>query len=1091
MEQSGWGRVTVSRRGVVVAGGVVAAGAALSADRQMNSIVDELFGEAAAKFGVGKVRVERIRRGDDLLVANLVIANMTYHKLGVGGLLKTGKDPGYLALILPGQSLGENWTNTVDEFSDVFELALPTVLSFRIEPKRNIPYKLSALLDLSGRSLNHDDIRKSGTVIMRGTQIEAPYRLQISPHPTTRWLNDAALRKLAIDGGPETAELWNTRLTGQVLRTSSAGKPELAVDPRGTINKVIDATLNLQTPSEKDAQGDSSKDTFPLRYDDRRDIVRQTRPDFKVRRDADGRVTHAPVRADQLILSARGATLDLHGEWSGANRLKAWDHRATLGRDNYVRTIEAGWITPFRHPATVITETWRLMGGAAQLVSRSTLIIRDPVADTDLATTRTRNGVTFGLPFPFVSVTCAQTVSSGVLRINTQNGGEVVRELAGGLHRPLRLPFIGLDHDGNPIPFRSAVWFVPGEVPEGDGLGWNGLAPDVRTVEMASLPVAVAPQDAAHPRLTTVPMTGMVIGVAPEPEASHPKWRPVAISMDIDSPGISALSGSAGPVKHAYHPAYAKPNQQSNGPFVGGDEDNPGGIVLAATGGGTIASRNTGGLAPMPKYQGLSRSSGSILASSDAALDNLGQPSGPDVKQLINDLFAGIYLIGPLQLSDIVAPDVGLFRSSTTASKAGVPAAPGIPGVTHEVRDGRVYVDLDLTLPLQWWKGAGLAFKPAADSLQIKAHLESGAGGPTETTIDARLRNVAIEFAGIIALPIRELRARIGTGGAAFDFGIENVQFIGELAFLQPLSSFLQLGAASGSAGTSRALAPRLLPTYDDQTGTMVVRSGAPARTDTAQGVDAFVDADGLHLRAGFGIPDVPLGVFSLTGLNFGIEVNLPFGGGLDIHAWFATHEDPFQVNYCGFGGGGYVDIVMGQLPGGNGDDGKFGLKKVTASLCVSAKLGIDLVVASGELSVRVGMILELGHDGTTITAYFRISGSVSIPLVCSVSVTFELRMSFHTSGNRVIVNGTATFLLDVQVLVVSADYEATLSKSFKGGRNGNQLEDGRDPFARRSLGPTAGWAEDGVLDPEETPTFRSVHPTVDTWREYAAAFEA
>lgn len=1088
MEQSGWGRVTVSRRGVVVVGGVIAAGAALSADALLGSVVDEVVDEAAARFGVGKIRVDRVRRGADLLVANLVIANLTHQELKGKGVLFAGREPGYLSLILPGQSLGE----TVDfpEEGDLpyeprrnpAELALPAVLAFEIEPNSSIPYSLDALLNLAKKRPVDKLVRRKGKVISPGTHIEAPYRMRLQPHSKLRWYNDTRPKYLNADDGPTTAELWHARLAGQTLGASGTGVPRLSVDPRGTINKVV--AFPDKDPYGPGPVGEAIE--TPLTPGERSKIY-QNAPDFNTQL-IGGEVAKAPVVAEEVILSALGATLDLNGQWPAAtNGAIKWDHRATLGRDNYVRVVQAGWLAPYRHRAVLIVVTERRMllspdvldrtrAAQALLVKRFTLVVTEPIADTDLEDLRREGGTTRGLEFPFTQVACRQTVTSGLTGVSDiLTEGGMPLEIVAGVPRPLRLPFVGRDHLGQQIPFESAVWFVPGPEQRNPGAldpakpddrrkweRWNTESSD-RAAGIAGLPVAIAPEHPDHPGLSTVPLTGLRVDVATLQQGAYPPWRPVAASLAVDSPGISALGGG-GPVAHSYHAMYLA------------DQDNRGGIVLGTDDGPEVDKETSGGLVPLPQYRGLSRTSGSIMAMKPSALDRLGGASVPDPGDVIRDLFEGVYLLGPLQLSDIVKPVAGMFDVVGRAT-SGTPGN-SVPGVTHEVRDGRVYVDLDLNLPLKYWRGGPLAFKPSADSLHVKAHVESGGDTPTEVSIDARLQKVAVEFAGVIALPIAEFRARIGTGGKSFDFEVENVQFLKELAFLQPLSEFLQLGAAEGGLGKQSALDRPQQP-YADRTGTSVAKASAGA----IEGVDAFIDEDGLHLAAGFGLPDVPLGAFSLSGLNFGIGVDLPFGGGLEIHAWFASHEDPFQVTYCGFGGGGYVDIVIGDV------GGETGLKRISASLFVSARLGIDLIVASGELAVRVGLVLTIeAGKSPTIAAYFRISGSVSIPLVASVSVTFELTLKFRPAleaGERTVVAGTATFLLDVQVVVVSGTYEATLSKTFRGGRNGRALGEDDDPF--RSLARSLPGAAD--LPDDQPLGFRDVHPTSATWRDFAAAF--
>ena len=273
---------------------------------------------------------------------------------------------------------------------------------------------------------------------------------------------------------------------------------------------------------------------------------------------------------------------------------------------------------------------------------------------------------------------------------------------------------------------------------------------------------------------------------------------------------------------------------------------------------------------------------------------------------------------------------------------------------------------------------------------------------------------------------------------------------------------------------------------YANHAGTLVA---APGLGQAGNGVDAYIDDDGLHLVADFSVPDVRLGIFTLTGMNFGVGIDLPFGGGLQVHAYFASFANPFMVTYSGFGGTGFVDVLIA-------DDGR---QLIRASIGVAATLGIDLVVASGSLSVNVGFILTIENSKAngaeiTLAAYFRISGSVSVPFICTVSVLFELLLEFRPglNGKESKLTGTARFLLKVDTLICDEEVEARVSKTFKGGLPGQSLDGNSDPFKPSSAGLSGGAVTAGadrlLADDAEVPTFRTAH-TASTWQKYATAF--
>ena len=1066
---TGWGRAAVTRRGVVLSGGVVAAGAVAGSGAPANHLITPLLPAAGAWTGI---RVERIRRASDLLVANLVINQLTYTTIqGVPYLVAGAVNPGYLGLVLPGQSVGEHVA--VSQVPPVAaELAQPTILGFQVPTNGKIPYDIDRLLDLAGLTPLYD-ASGSGPA----TMIEAPYRLQIQPHSVLRWLNDTAPKAINV-GGVRSTELWHARLAS--LNLFGDKRP----DPRSTLFKVVSIPRELPgTPL-----------ALPLSPAERTRIVTNAAT-FDTVVDANGRVTRAPVAVDEVIVSPLGASLELHGRWPGATLL-AWDHRATLGRDNYVRTVLRGWIAPFRHPAALITETVRTMrrhpanpgsgtpeSTEALLIKRGTLVITEPVADTTLEAWRTGPTTVKGTPFPFTSVRCQRTVVPEVSNAADLGAhGGVVETLAVGAAGPIQLPFTGTDHSGREVPFSSAVWFEPADrLRTEEWLGWNAQPSAVRVADVPRVDVTIAPEHPDHPGLTTLPVEGMLVRIE-KVGGPQPPWRPVA-RIDADVPAVSALSSSPSlPVAHVYHSDYVA------------DENNAGGVVLTVEfpsgspvdgGATTVDPKATGGLLKMPSYQGMSRKVGAVLADDNGALHTLS--SGlPTIKQLFGDLT----LIGTLKLVDIIPP-LGTPASSPSAAPADAvdDVLGSIPGVTHEVRDGRVYVDMDLTFPLKFFRAGPLAFLPGDNPLQLKAHAEGGAGGPSETSIDARLREVALEFARMIAIPVVELRAQWESGAKpVFSFEIDNIRFLEELSFLQPLSNLVRLGAIKGSTGTPPAPDGKGAA-YTNRAGTVL--AGAASGSGPSDAVDTYIDEEGLHLVAETGVPDIGVGVFTLTGLNFGAGVDLPFGGGIEVHLFFASYDNPFTVTFSGFGGTGFVDVAIS------------GRKQVVkASIGVAATLGIDLVVASGSLSVNVGFVLIVENDDDVagepdigLQAYFRISGSVSVPLICTVSVVFELILEFRPGADDKPskLTGTARFLLKVDTLIFDDEVEARLSRTFKGGSTPSELTADGDPFAsgpsKNGAARMAGPDRTLAGDFDTAPTFRTTHPDASTWQQYAANF--
>src|SRR5262249_14400292 len=133
-----------------------------------------------------------------------------------------------------------------------------------------------------------------------------------------------------------------------------------------------------------------------------------------------------PLDVHLFALTSLGALLDTRGAWpyrqpTGLS-VEEWRHKATLGRDHYVRVVYAGFLFPFGHRASVIKITERQFhsdkpGNAAYLRQRMFLVVRDPVK-TYRATFRpydgpdaSRKGEQYDLMMPFEAVRILTLVS--------------------------------------------------------------------------------------------------------------------------------------------------------------------------------------------------------------------------------------------------------------------------------------------------------------------------------------------------------------------------------------------------------------------------------------------------------------------------------------------------------------------------------------------------------------------------------------------------------------------------------------------------------------------------------------------------------
>ena len=79
-----------------------------------------------------------------------------------------------------------------------------------------------------------------------------------------------------------------------------------------------------------------------------------------------------PVPVNNLMLTTLGAYLDWHAYFDvptpqdNVLNIIEWEHRATLGRDNFVKVVEEGYLFPFGHRAAVVKITERKFDAATK-----------------------------------------------------------------------------------------------------------------------------------------------------------------------------------------------------------------------------------------------------------------------------------------------------------------------------------------------------------------------------------------------------------------------------------------------------------------------------------------------------------------------------------------------------------------------------------------------------------------------------------------------------------------------------------------------------------------------------------------------------
>lgn len=220
------------------------------------------------------------------------------------------------------------------------------------------------------------------------TALEIPWRLQLSPHSRGAFAH--ALEQAEHDG---RVELWHSRLATRTdgpadLDPASAPPLDEARSAARTVRAVW--TRDFRTPDAATALAGAfptedfgNPATLPpfrasLTVRDRMQLVHLTSnhrwPGYKPR----------PAAVERLMLTAPGGWLALTAQFdpSGAGGLsiEEWRHRATLGRDHYVKVVYQGVLLPFGHRASLVKVTERRVkaDGRATLYQRLFIVVREP-----------------------------------------------------------------------------------------------------------------------------------------------------------------------------------------------------------------------------------------------------------------------------------------------------------------------------------------------------------------------------------------------------------------------------------------------------------------------------------------------------------------------------------------------------------------------------------------------------------------------------------------------------------------------------------------------------------------------------------------
>ncbi len=760
------------------------------------------------------------------------------------------------------------------------------------------------------------------------------------------------------------------------VRTIDENGDFVEVDEKNDLLRTVRAVWHRDKPAP-----DETAPGFlgSLNADNRAAIVRLT-SDSR-RREPD------PLDVRRLHLSALGAWIDWQGHWDNASP-SAYIHQATMGRDQFVRVDYPVYWYPFGPRATVVKITERRIdptaeNPAANLFQRFFLVLREHTRDyTDIRVTG-QSGVQDHPvlnAFPFRTITIDPVVSVDIDPPPNDPPVEPFVPTVGG--KPYQWKVTGVDHEGRSVTMITPLVAVPipdPDVPMNPPAHTKAHDTWINGVVKKHHPIDVGGAEIAFaPSTKPGDTTSRVQWIEFTGEAKEDTSTPELKWASIEIPALAALNRGGGPSEVTYRKPYVEQG------FPAGD---PAQLYLrleqeAKLNFAGSSDRGGGFVEPSVSIQALSRRLG--------AVGDRGESGGDDITQ-------GTFDPGKF-LGSALPKLFGLFDLKTILLKAGLDDAPAL--ITENQTAKYVW-----KAKITGWPADKPAnerfFVPLDDDPRLPISVELGAGpdGAPQSIIDARLPNFKLQLPpgteALMEVRFQHIAFRTLTGAKPeVDVQFDNLKFVGVLEFIERLRQAIPLDGFSDPP---------------------------------------FVDITGESATAGFSLalPSVAIGVFSLENIALGADCRIPFlGEAVTVGFFFCTKEAPFRLTVLAIGGGGWVGIRLSPM----------GLVLLEMGLEAGASLSVDLGVASGSVSVMIGVYLRLEDKKGQLTGYFRIRGEVEVLGIASASITLELSLRYDFGTGKLI--GRASLTVEIEVAFFSASVEITCERKLAGSRGDPSLKD-------------------------------------------------
>ena len=1054
-------------------------------------------------------------RARDMLALSFEVHNLELKRKGQAGpgdtqtarLVRTVPDrPAYIVVVFEPQHLAEH---AFFEVNDPMipgdpgpetlmsppvpsSLAGPSRLAFRVPANvAAVPFELDTLLtwgdwERSLAPLAQDPPRSGAgfrdpTVFTTDTALEVPWRLYLSPGPSSLWFHshDPVTHTDPKDSRPRT-ELWHSRMGVHIGSASTEGGR--IANPHneegGPLRAIWTPGFSTdQDPPDPNGLGPNPPERTSLKPNDRWQIVRLTAERDLQLFNQDTAYVPQPVDSDRFALSALGVFMDTKGAWpkvttqGGVDHpwvsdLVKWDHRAAIGRDNYVRVIHSGYLLPFGHAAVVVTVTERKMqpaesgplaGQLGGYLRQHAFIIPRRFTLGYPAASNQPNGAR---DFPFTNIKLKTLVTPNlepydgatpvtqtqVLKTNSQPYGSAafwpMIPSSGGTPVDFEFVYEATDRDGNSIQFTAPQIFVSSTLADDktkqDDIEqiiheYGKATPSSRhTRSFNGQKVAFATFPGGEEGATAYEVDTMTFSAAPPVNTNAeptdiPRFFPNLLKADVRLQAAERIAGKSLAKKPTivYHDTYVANGQNNSKVFAMLVDSStvkppqPGKAKTAPTPEPldmVLGADTSGGvLTPNMAITGLSAALGPMGGDLSSGL-----PSDFDPLEFFGNPASLPKILGGLDLWDIIHAVTG-FSDLDKIPKTIESPLPDQIVVSLEWNPEPVHDPLHVFVP-----GGNCSISiSAVSTTEINDN-----GTPGESTFeitgiieDFQAQLVGDAFKAIVITFDHLSFSSVSGQKPNVDPAITDVTFVGVLEFVQKLQEFLS-SIGFGNGGLSPGPATR--------NGALVSRKAqaADAPEDDGSGPSITVDETGINASLGVSLPAIQVGVFSLEGISFGAKLNIPFvDGPARVRFNFASQDAPFLITVSLFGGGGSVEVGLGLD----------GFESLTLTLEFGAKIAIDLGVASGGISVMGGIYINIednnGNQDTTLTGFVKMTGELDVLGLITASVEFDLSLTYEDSGGVKRCYGQAEITVEVSVAFFSASVTlGPVEEEFAGG---------------------------------------------------------